>query len=292
MRVNIATGARLLGAALLVAAARAEAQPWSLTQCDSAGAPGWREFESQMHAAKVGSTLYVPIPFPVTPEQVVQDYVYQYRSVINGINPKARQPSEARVLDDLASGKITYQVLRIENWTVSRCHKQQKRDFYQLVRVFEPGGTEVTRAVINDSGLLTTWNNLPASAPGPVPALSRTLPPASAAMAELNGQLGIQGENPEYIAAGGSLNCLLTHPCLAFRKAELAYISTGGQLYEVSASGPQLTLGKDVGAPAEESLLRGLGPTERLVSLGGKRFTIARQVDPSMVRKGVSAFTP
>ena len=200
------------------------------------------------------------------------------------------QPNEARVLADLAGGKATYQVLRVENWTVSRCHQDQKRDFYQLVRVFEPGGVEVTRAVINDSGLLTTWNNLPASVPGPVASQARTLPPASAAMAQLNGQLGIQGDSPEYVAAGGALNCLATHPCLAFRRGGLSYIASGEQIFEVSASGPQLLLGRDVGAPGEAAVLRGLRTGERLVSLGGKRFTIARQVEPTMVRQGLTAF--
>ncbi len=52
---------------------------------------------------------------------------------------------------DLASGAVTYQVMRMENWSVSRCHRDQKRDFYLLVRAFEPTGTEVIRAVVNDS---------------------------------------------------------------------------------------------------------------------------------------------
>jgi|SRR5579863_4734448 len=288
MKLQIGRGVCAMGFLLLFVAARAVAQSWSLTQCDPAGAPGWERFERAMHAAKPGSTIYVPVPFPTTPEQVLKDYLSQYTSVMKGMkNPEIRQ-REARVLDDLASGKYTYKLQRVENWTVSRCHQDQKRDFYQLLSIFETDGVEVTRAVINDSGLMTTWNSLPASVPGPVPGPSRTLPEPSVAMAQLNGSLDIQGESPEYVVSGGTLDCFLTHPCLAFRRAELTYVAWGDLLFEVSATSPQLIQGKDV-FPGEGPL-NTLGATERLVSLGGKVFTIARQVDPSTVRKGVSAF--
>jgi hypothetical protein len=285
-------GAGALGALLLFAAARLDAAPWSLVSCDPAGAAAWQGFEGKMRAAKVGAPLYVPVPFPSTTYQVVEDYLYQYRSVIKGMNPNTWQPNEARVQADLAGGKVTYQVLRIENWSVTRCRKEQKRDFYQLVRVYEPGVVEVTRAVINDSGLMTTWINMPAAVPGAVASQSRTLPPAAVAMTQLNLQLGIDGVDPEYVTTGGTIDCLLTHPCLAFHQAGLSYIAFGDQLYEVSANGPSHELGKDVAVPGERDVLRSLATGERLISLGGKRFTVGRRVEPATVRKGQSAFAP
>jgi hypothetical protein len=290
MDKRIRLGAGAVGAFLLLAAARLQAEPWSLVSCDPVGAPAWQGFEAQMRAAKVGAPLYVPVPFPATSDQVVEDYLYQYRSVIKGMSPKTWQPNEARVQADLAGGKVTYQVLRVENWSVTRCRKEQKRDFYQLVRVFEPGGVEVARAVINDSGLMTTWINMPAAVPGAVASQSRALPPAAVAMTQLNAQLGIGGVDPEYVTAGGTLDCILTHPCLAFHQAGLSYIAFGDQLYEVSANGPSHELGKDVAAPGERDLLRSLATGERLISLGGKRFTVGRRVEPAMVRQGRSAF--
>ncbi len=148
------------------------------------------------------------------------------------------------------------------------------------------------RAVLDESGRLTTWTGLPTSVPGHGFSLFHSLPSASEALAQLNLQLGIQGEDPQYIAAGGTLGCRETVLCLAFRKAELAYLSTGGRLFEVSANGPRLTVGAEAAPAPARALLRSLRPTERLVSLSGKRFTIARQVDPSMVRQGISAFAP
>ena len=288
--MNARIKVRILGAIMLLACARLGAEPWSMISCDPSGEAGWRTFEQAARAAKPGSPLYIPVPFPTTSDQVVRDYLYQYWSLIKGMDAKNWQPNEARVMGDLSSGKVTFQVLRVENWTVSRCHEDQKRDFYNLVRVFEPAGTEVARAVINDSGLLTTWNNLPAMVPGAVASQSRALPPAATAMAQLNSEFGLDGVDPEYVATFGTLNCVLTHPCLAFHQSGLSYVAFGNQIFEVSASEPMLTMGKEVGSPAEEALLKRLAPGERLISLGGKAFTIGRRVSAAMIRTSKSAF--
>ena len=288
MNGRVQTKAKILGLMVLLVCAPLAAAPWSLAYCDPAGEPGWQAFELAMRAATPGSTVYVPVPFPRTLDQVVQDYLFQYWSILKGLS--AKNPYEPRVMSDLTSGKVRYEVLRIENWTITRCHKEQKRDFYNLLRVFEPDGTEVTRAVINDSGLMTTWNNMPAAVPGPVASQSRALPPAAAAMAQLNSEFGLNGVDTEYVATGGTIDCLATHPCLAFHQAGLSYVAFGDQIFEVSAGGARLTLGKEVGSPAEEATLRLLAPGERLFSLGGKRFTIGREVDPALIRSKKSAF--
>ncbi len=289
MNTRVQTTAQLLGVMVLLAGAPLAAAPWSLEYCDPAGEPGWQAFELAMRAATPGSTVYVPVPFPRTLDQVVQDYLFQYWSILKGLS--AKNPYEPRVMSDLTGGKVRYEILRIENWTVSRCHADQKRDYYNLLRVFELDGTEVTRAVINDSGLMTTWNNLPASVPGPVASQSRALPPATAAIAQLNSELGLNGTDPEYVATGGMIDCHLTHPCLAFRQAGLFYIVyNNDQIFEVSAAGPRLTLGKEVGSRSEETTRRWLTPDERLISLGGKRFTVGRQVSVAMIRSKKSAF--
>jgi len=290
MNARVEAKAKILGVMVLLVCAPVAAEPWSLEHCDPAGETGWQAFEHEMRVAKPGSQVYVPVPFPTTQDQVVQDYLYQYWPVVKGLNPKNLNPNEPRVMSDLAGGKVRYEVLRIENWTITRCRREQKRDFYNLVRVFEPNGTEVTRAVINDSGLMTTWNNLPASVPGPVASQSRTLPPAEVAMAQLNSALGLDGVDPEYVATAGTIDCLPTHPCLAFHVGELSYLAFGEEVFEVSAGGPRLTLGKEVGSPAADATLKRLRAGERLISLGGARFTIGRRVDPAMIRSGKSAF--
>src|SRR5258708_35157978 len=128
MNTRTRTKAQFLGVMVLLACAPLTAAPWSLEYCDPSGEPGWQTFEHAMRVAKPGSTVYVPVPFPTTQEQVVQDYLYQYRSVLKGL--PARNPYEPRVIGDLGSGRVRYEVLRIENWTISRCHADQKRDYY------------------------------------------------------------------------------------------------------------------------------------------------------------------
>jgi hypothetical protein len=299
MNSRIRTTKPLVIAGLLfLVCARLEGKPWSLVSCDPSGEAGWRDFEHAMRTAKPGSTVYVPFPFPQTDDQVVRDYLDQYWSLARRI--VASQPNESQVMAALSAGKVTFQVMRIENWTVTRCRKEQKRDFYNLVRVFEPGvgGTELTRAVINDSGLLVTWNNLPASVPGPVASQSRTLRPAAAVIAELNSALGLAAVDPEYVVTSGSpplTSCGFTHPCLAFHNAGLSYVLFDDQIFEVSASDRRLAVAKNLGlgiAQAEERLLPSLAPDESLVSLGGPAVAIARQVDPAIVRSKKSAFRP
>jgi hypothetical protein len=82
----------------------------------------------------------------------------------------------------------------------------------------------------------------------------------------------------------------LTHPCLAFRQSGITYLAFGNELFEISANGKRLKRGKEVGSPAESELLQRLTADERLVSLGGDNFTIARRVEPAMVRRKQSAF--
>lgn len=280
-------------ALLFLVCARLGAEPWSLASCDPSGENGWQAFEHAMRTAKPGSPVYVPFPFPRTEDETVRDYLHQYWSVVKGMAPGNMQPNEARVMAALSAGKITFQIMRVENWTVTRCREEQKRDFFNLVRVFERGGrTELTRAVLNDSGLLVTWNNLPADAPGHVASQSRTLRPPAMVVSELSSALGLSAEDPQYVVTFGTspLTCIFTHPCLAFHHGGLSYILFDDQIFEISTSGPKLKLGRDVGTPTEESLLNRLGPDEKLVSLGGPAFTIARRVDPSSVRNRRSAF--
>ncbi|HVT61561.1 MAG TPA: hypothetical protein VHR45_24585 [Thermoanaerobaculia bacterium] len=295
-RVQI-TKPLVIAALLFLVCARLEAKPWSLVSCDPAGEAGWRDFEHAMRTAKPGSTVYVPFPFPQTDDQVVRDYLDQHRSLVKGMAPGNMQPNEPRVMAALSAGKVTFQVMRIENWTVSRCRKEQKRDFYNLVRVFEPGagGIELTRAVVNESGLLVTWNNLPASVPGPVASQSRTLRPEAAVITELNSVLGLNAVDPQYVVTYGSppLACVFTHPCLAFHHAELSYILFDDQIFELSASDPRLAVHKNLGiGRAQERLLPSLATGESMLSLGGPVVGIARQVDPSMVRSKKTAFRP
>lgn len=290
--------ARVLGSLLLAITAACCAHPlaassWDLVSCDPSGEPRWRDFENAVRMAKPGSTLYVPKPYPTTDQDVVADYLFQFMALHQKTqDPKNLPPHEDQALRAIRGGKVSYQVMRVENWTGMRCGWNHKRDFYHLVRAFEiGGGIEITRALVADSGHLVTWMNLPASVPGPVEPSARALTAATAAAERINREFGIEGVDPEYVTTYGTIDCDLVFPCLAFHEHGLSYVVYRHEIFEVSQRGPQLMGGKDVGTLAtNKQLLPTLTADERLISLGGRTWSIARKASAAQIRHGLSNF--
>ncbi len=287
----------LLGAAAAIATragALQAATPWSLASCDPADEARWHAFEMAVRAAKTGSTLYTPWPYPVTDAQVVADYLYRFRSmrqVKSGKLVPLPVLNDARVVEEVGSDRVTYHVMRTENWTGMRCGWQHKQEFYFIVQVLDAGtGAELARAVIDHSGLFVSSINMPVS-DQVEPSAHRLLPAPGVAMEEVDGELGIQGKDPEYVATNGTIRCDSAFPCLAFRQNGLAYVWYHHELFEIAQAGPRYTTGKDLGTWAQShELLSTLRPDDRLISLGGPVSTLARKVSANQVRHGVSAF--
>ncbi len=270
------------------------ASSWSLASCDSAGAQRWRAFEAAVRAAKPGSQLYTPKPYPVTDSQVIADYVYRFRRMHQAQGSAVAPlpvPNDERVVAAIVNDRVAYNVTRTENWTGMRCGFQHREDFYYIVQVLDAAsGAEITRAVVGESGLFVSSSNMPVSNLVE-PSAHRVLPSPPAAMEEVDGDLGVQGADPEYIATYGTINCDMAFPCLAFHQNGLSYVFYHKELFEMSLRGPKLTRGNEVGTwdkNAEE--MKKLAPDERLISLGGTNWTIARKVSAAQVRHGVSAF--
>jgi hypothetical protein len=241
----------LLFSVIFVLPGRLSALSWNLMACDTAGEPRWHDFEQAVRHAKPSSTLYTPKPFPTSDAAVIADFLYRFREIhrardLRRIVPLSI-PNDERVVNDILSERVAYRVTRVENWTQMRCGWQHKQDFYYLVQVFEPGvSVEITRAVIDYSGLFVSSINVPV--PGPVePSARRLLPTPAAAVEEANKDFGIQGVDPEYVATFGSIDCDMAFPCLAFHEHGLSYVLYHRELFEVSARGPRLMRGKEVG---------------------------------------------
>ena len=294
MRARILGSLLSLTAACFICPERLAASSWDLVSCDPSGEPGWRAFERDVRAAKPGSTLYVPKPYPMTDQEVIADYLDQFHSLHRvAQDPKNMPPNEERTIKEIRNGSVSYQVTRIEDWSGMRCGVQHKRDFYYMVRAFEiESGLEITRALIADSGHLTTWMNLPASAPGQgVEPSARLLPAAATAIDQINREFGIQGMDPEYVTTYGTIDCHSLFPCLAFHEHGLSYVVYRHELFEISLRGPKLMNGKDVGTwEMNAKLLPTLTPDERLISLGGPIWTIARKASAAQIRHGLSNF--
>lgn len=279
----------------MVLPGRLEARSWSLVSCDPSGEPRWHEFEQSVRAAKPGAPLYVPKPYPTNDSEVVADFLYRFRALHrssgqSGLRPMSI-PNDDRVVDGISNGRVSYRVTRIENWTQMRCGWQHRADFYYLVQVFETaGGAEITRADLDNSGEFVGLINMPVS--GPVePSARRLLPPPAVAMDELNHALGIEGTDAEYVTTFGTIDCDMAFPCLAFHQAGLSFVAYHNEVFEVSPTGPNLVQGKDVGTlEKNQQVIGGLATEERLISLGGPTWTIARKASVIQVRRGVSNF--
>ncbi len=284
---------QIIAAVFLLWPGKLAAVPWDLMSCDPSGEAQWRAFEQEVRTAKPGSTIYVPKPYPTSDQEVVADFLATYRSLHREKKDLKHLPAhEDRVLAGIQNDRVSYKVMRIENWTQLRCGKRHKQDFYYLIRVLEvASGVEITRAVLDYSGLMVTMMNMPATVPGPVEPLSRRLPPPATAMAQVDEELGLQGTDPEYVATFGTIYCNFAFPCLAFHQNGLSYVVYRHELFEISSNGPKLLRGKDVATPeSNERTLSTLTADERLISLGGEVWTVARKASPVQVRHGVSGF--
>jgi len=292
MRLRIVGPWLMLVAVALTFSERLAATPWNLMSCDSSGEARWHSFEQAVRIAKPGSTLYVPKPYPAGDQEVIADYLDQWTSLHRKAqSPRNLPPHEEEVAKAIRGGQLSYHVMRVENWTRMRCGWQHKRDFYYLVRAFEGSGTELTRALIADSGHLVTWMNLPASVPGPVEPSARLLAAAATAMDQINQDIGIQGTDPEYVTTYGTIDCDFVFPCLAFHEHGLSYVVYRHEVFEVSVRGPKLVQGRDVGTLATNAkLFPTLAADERLISLGGATWTVARKASPAQIRHGFSNF--
>ncbi len=172
-----------------------------------------------------------------------------------------------------------------------RCAWQHNEAFFFVVQVIDSAnGTEISRAVVAESGLFVSSINLPVS-DAVEPSANRILPTPQIAMKEIDQALGLDGINPQYIATFGTISCDMAFPCLAFHQGSSSYMLYHRELWEVSPRGPHLTRGKEVGTlDRNQAELNKLTSDERLVSLGGVHWTVARKVNAAQVRHGLSAF--
>jgi hypothetical protein len=269
---------------LLGSAPRLSADPWSLVECRPEDHAKYDRFAETVRTAAPGSTVYVPKPYPTIVPQVVRDFLYQYQSFhFERVDSKKLLAGEEALLQGVLQGTVTFKVQRIENWTGLRCGREQRRDFFHLVRVFDAAsGVELSRATLNPSGLLSVRTNATSQYP------FRPLPDPAVAMQGVAAAYGISGESPQYIVTLGTIFCDFTVPCLAFRQGSDVYIfhqdsTSGTALHRIAASEPRLTLkpGENLDSPVRKAALplRTDG-TEHLVPLGANTWTIAREVKP------------
>jgi hypothetical protein len=249
---------------------------WNLVECSPEVAQTWNLPDQALRAATPGSPLYLPKPFPKSKDEALADYVYEFQRLLKDMRAESLPKGAAAVLEGLRQGRLRYDVLRIVNWSPTRCVKARRLDAYHLIRVIDGrSGLEITRSVLDESGHLGVISSTVEDE-----RQAARLRPPDEEMRSAASRFKIRGDSPQYVTTFGSLRCPNVTPCLAFRSAGHVYlVSYGGELFEVDPQGRRFEMGKDVGTPEmNEPLLKSLGSDGRLVSLGGKVFTTARKV--------------
>jgi hypothetical protein len=261
--------------------AAAAADPWTLGDCRPADEAKYDRFAATVKSAPPGSTVYVPKPYPATAAQVIEDFLYQYKSLHRERADPANLPQgESVLIAGITASTVTYTVQRIENWGADRCGREERREFFHLITIHDAtGGAEIARVTVSPSGL---WAGKTISVGAQIAPLPLTEP--REALRKVGETYGLKGEEPQYVVTVGSIYCGFTTPCLAFRQGNDAYLYVrerpANALFKIAAAEPRIALKPgDVQAarPGMLPALRADG-SERLILLGGSTWTIARKV--------------
>ncbi|HVR08377.1 MAG TPA: hypothetical protein VMW75_10035, partial [Thermoanaerobaculia bacterium] len=111
----------------------------ALVACRPEDQPAYDRFAQTVRTASPGSTVYVPKPYPATDPQVIQDFLYQYQSFhLERADPGKLLPGELPLLNGTLNGTVSFSVQKVANWTDLNCGREQRRDFFYLVRSSMP----------------------------------------------------------------------------------------------------------------------------------------------------------
>jgi hypothetical protein len=244
----------------------AAANPWTLVDCAQKSAEvaqmraerglaspsvAWPRYVQTVKRAKPGEARYVPHPYPNTDDQVIADFRFAYFERL--FESIAEAPEEEQpIYRGLEAGTLTLEVVRVENWSTTRCILDRAVPFFHVVTVLGEEGRPLSRAALHSSGILSSYSRLSSTYPT---GLLR-LEVVSDILSHRYG-LDLPVQAPQYVALGGMPNdCGPLSPCIAFRSAQSSYIlgRSGEALYELPTNG----LRRSVQARREEFAGRGL----------------------------------
>jgi hypothetical protein len=265
----------LLLAGFLNAQLATAAAPWTVLPCGTAHAKEWQVSAERMRAAKPGSPIYVPRPYPATDAQVIEDFLYQHRDVWSDTPAEKLGAPERRFFSAVDSGDTRFEVFRVTNWTPLLCGPQRQRPFYFVIRVIEAStGIEISRAALDDDGRLARVRHRPANRDlEPMPSQDT----ARGALA----RIGVPAQDLQYVTAWGTLDCDLMTPCVASRHGGGAHVVKHGKVYRLQAKGERLSLKRHLGPAQRDEVSRRYETAgSKLVSVGADVFTVALPVEP------------
>lgn len=279
---------RLAFLALLLAALAAPVRSWTPNECGLDYWPKASSFRKEILAAKPGSHLFTPHPYPHTDQEVFEDFVATYSAIWQN-TPEPAMPAEVRQLFvALKSGSVIHKISTIEDWGYQRCLLLSPARFHYLVQLYDrKTGAEFARATVKETGLWSSFQAPPPNTPADAVKLFQTEVEALDHAVATAAAYGLRGaEAPQYVETAGTLRCPQIAPCVAFRVGKSILISKRGQLFEVAPDSRRFTEAEfSSTSPSRDSILVGLDPaSERVVSLGFNQFAVAHLVSPAKAK--------
>ena len=191
----------------------------------------WQRFEAEVRAQRPGSTVYAPHVFPRRAPEILEDLRYAIDEVMVGDTPLAAlSPEHRSLVTGLRQGVLRTEIVRVENWSSSRCSSRRPKPFYHLIRLFD-GTEEIARCALHDTGLLAQCGFRTNDAGATV-----DWTPAEDVAETLRVRLGVDVpvHRVQYVTTDGLPFCSVVSPCIALRSGDRTYLLAQGELlYEL-----------------------------------------------------------
>ena len=211
--------------------------------------------EAEVRAGKSPYLRKIPIPYPKTDDEIVDDFLVQFRD-FSKLNLRAG---------------YRHEITRVTSWKASRCEAWESETLF-LVRAFDArSGEEVARGVVRGSGYLEDY----AYANHVLPwHFVRYPTPTFDQARETLARFHVKADDPQYIAWDGhsdTTECAALFPCVAFRNEQGSWFVLGPNLFFLPTGAEWLDFRRRVAIP----------PLHVLVSIGRyKAVAAAVFVDP------------
>jgi hypothetical protein len=187
----------------------------------------WRRFAESVRTAKPGSPVYAPKPFPKNRAEILANFEHAFRNVLLRNTPLQDLPEGVEeIYRALETDRLDVDILRVENWSTSRCGLNRLKPFSYLLRLHDRNSRrELGRFAIHDTGL---WGGFQAFPAAPVRHWSQTLLPLDGLEGFLSRQFGFRQKigQTQYVAPAGPQECSALTPCVAFRSQGKLYLVT------------------------------------------------------------------
>jgi hypothetical protein len=266
-----------IAAALALLGSPALPQPWNLAPCGREHEAEHERFREELLRAQPGSPGYVPHPYPQTSQQVVEDFLHFHRQAWSDTPFTALPPAEQRFFTALKEDLTDVQMVKVANWTPTRCGRNEEKDFYFLLRFFDKrSGQEMTRVAVDEAGHVAQLAHRPeARALLNLPALG----PSVATVAKAHGW---RPSARQYVALWGSLRCDELSPCISFRVGAEAYLLQSERLYRIARERPRFSIRQEMSTVEDKRrfLTSFERKPEKAVTLGGDVMMLAVPVQP------------